>query len=207
MATLNPPGLACIAPYDGLVDQYRCSNYHGGIYLQLPHRAGTSTCASTTSIARPASQAARRMRIDLVGDDRRRIRSTTTGGASARRSGGSHDIKVPVLSIGHWGKMGLHLRGNILGYEGVKRAEEARRHRRAQRARGASSVRPDRIPREGVAAVLRRASQGHRQRRDGRAAGAALRARRQDVARRTGMAARSARPTCRCICARVRPAA
>ena len=32
MATLNPPGLACIAPYDGLVDQYRCSNYHGGIY-------------------------------------------------------------------------------------------------------------------------------------------------------------------------------
>jgi hypothetical protein len=29
------------------------------------------------------------------------------------------DIKIPVLSIGHWGKMGLHLRGNILGYEGV----------------------------------------------------------------------------------------
>ncbi|CAN0466577.1 unnamed protein product, partial [Phaeothamnion confervicola] len=28
-----------------------------------------------------------------------------------------NDIKVPVLSIGHWGKMGLHLRGNILGYE------------------------------------------------------------------------------------------
>jgi uncharacterized protein len=32
MATLDPPGLACIAPYDGLVDQYRCSNYHGGIF-------------------------------------------------------------------------------------------------------------------------------------------------------------------------------
>ena len=30
------------------------------------------------------------------------------------------DIKVPVLSIGHWGKMGLHLRGNILGYEEVQ---------------------------------------------------------------------------------------
>ena len=27
---------------------------------------------------------------------------------------------MPVLSIGHWGKMGLHLRGNILGYEEVK---------------------------------------------------------------------------------------
>ena len=26
-------------------------------------------------------------------------------------------IKCPVLSIGHWGKMGLHLRGNIVGYE------------------------------------------------------------------------------------------
>ena len=32
MATRNPDGLACIAPYDGLVDQYRCSNYHGGIF-------------------------------------------------------------------------------------------------------------------------------------------------------------------------------
>ena len=32
MATYAPPGLACIAPYDGLVDQYRGSNYHGGIY-------------------------------------------------------------------------------------------------------------------------------------------------------------------------------
>ena len=31
----------------------------------------------------------------------------------------ARDIKVPVLSIGHWGKMGLHLRGNILGYEQV----------------------------------------------------------------------------------------
>ena len=29
-------------------------------------------------------------------------------------------IKCPVLSIGHWGKMGLHLRGNIVGYEEVK---------------------------------------------------------------------------------------
>ena len=29
-------------------------------------------------------------------------------------------IKCPVLSIGHWGKMGLHLRGNILGYEELK---------------------------------------------------------------------------------------
>lgn len=27
------------------------------------------------------------------------------------------EIKVPTFSIGHWGKMGLHLRGNILGYE------------------------------------------------------------------------------------------
>ena len=30
------------------------------------------------------------------------------------------EIKVPTYSIGHWGKMGLHLRGNILGYEDVK---------------------------------------------------------------------------------------
>ena len=60
MATYNPPGLACIAPYDGLVDQYRGSNYHGGIYCSLPLGLVHDRCAPTTSTARPASTAGRR---------------------------------------------------------------------------------------------------------------------------------------------------
>jgi len=115
MAVANPPGLVCIIPYDGLVDQYRCSNYHGGIFCA--YRPGWYINLLANAQHRPANRRGRpRMSMDLVGDivahplydDWWRERS------AFERLG---DIKVPVLSIGHWGKMGLHLRGNILGYE------------------------------------------------------------------------------------------
>src|SRR5215210_9277015 len=118
MATRNPPGLACIVPYDGLVDQYRCSNYHGGIYCS--YRSVWYSDLRTNNQFRPAGRQGRApMRMDLPGemlqhplyDDWWRERSPY------ERLG---DIKVPVLSVGHWGKMGLHLRGNILGYEEVR---------------------------------------------------------------------------------------
>ena len=118
MATYNPPGLACIVPYDALVDQYRGSNYHGGIYCS--YRAIWYSNVRSDNQHRPAGRAGRApMRFDLVGaitehtldDDFWRERSPYW------RLG---DIKVPVLSIGHWGKMGLHLRGNILGFEQVQ---------------------------------------------------------------------------------------
>ncbi|MGB7076866.1 MAG: CocE/NonD family hydrolase [Xanthobacteraceae bacterium] len=118
MATYNPPGLACIAPYDGLVDQYRGSNYHGGIYCS--YRSVWYTSLRADNKHRLAGGHGRPpMTYDLVGemidhpldDDFWRQRSPYWR---------LDRIKCPVLSIGHWGKMGLHLRGNILGYEEVK---------------------------------------------------------------------------------------
>jgi uncharacterized protein len=118
MATYNPPGLACIAPYDGLVDQYRGSNYHGGIYCS--YRSVWYTTLRADNQHRPAGRRGRApMNFDLVGamidhpldDEFWRVRSPYWR---------LDRIKCPVLSIGHWGKMGLHLRGNILGYEEVK---------------------------------------------------------------------------------------
>jgi predicted acyl esterase len=118
MATYNPPGLACIAPYDGLVDQYRGSNYHGGIYCS--YRSVWYTSLRADNQHRLAGRHGRPpMKFDLVGaiidhpldDEFWRVRSPYWR---------LDRIKCPVLSIGHWGKMGLHLRGNILGYEEVK---------------------------------------------------------------------------------------
>jgi putative CocE/NonD family hydrolase len=118
MATYNPPGLACIAPYDGLVDQYRCSNYHGGIFCS--YRSVWYTSLRADNMHRPAGGKGRPpMKFDLVGaitehtldDEFWRVRSPYWR---------LDKIKCPVLSIGHWGKMGLHLRGNILGYEELK---------------------------------------------------------------------------------------
>jgi predicted acyl esterase len=118
MATYDPPGLACIAPYDGLVDQYRGSNYHGGIYCS--YRSVWYTSLRADNQHRPAGRHGRpAMKFDLVGaiiehpldDEFWRERSPYWR---------LDRIRCPVLSIGHWGKMGLHLRGNILGYEEVK---------------------------------------------------------------------------------------
>ena len=118
MATYNPPGLACIIPYDGLVDQYRCSNYHGGIFCS--YRSVWYTSLRADNMHRPAGKMGRPpMKFDLVGaitehtldDEFWKVRSPYWR---------LDKIKCPVLSIGHWGKMGLHLRGNIVGYEELK---------------------------------------------------------------------------------------
>jgi putative CocE/NonD family hydrolase len=117
MACANPPGLACIVPYDGLVDQYRCSNYHGGIFCN--YRPGWYISLLANNQHRQADRPGRpRMTMDLVGDI---VAHPLNDDWWKERSAFERlkDIRVPVLSIGHWGKMGLHLRGNILGYEQV----------------------------------------------------------------------------------------
>jgi putative CocE/NonD family hydrolase len=117
MATFNPPGLACIAPYDGLVDQYRGSNYHGGIYCS--YRSVWYTSLRADNQHRLAGRHGRPpMTFDLVGEI---INHPLDDEFWRQRSPywRLDRIKCPVLSIGHWGKMGLHLRGNILGYEEV----------------------------------------------------------------------------------------
>ena len=115
MAAANPLGLACIVPYDGLVDQYRCSNYHGGIFCA--YRPGWYINLLANNQHRQSGRSGRaRMTMDLVGDI---VAHPLYDAWWQERSAFERlgDIKVPVLSIGHWGKMGLHLRGNILGYE------------------------------------------------------------------------------------------
>ena len=118
MATYNPPGLACIVPYDGLVDQYRCSNYHGGIFCS--YRSVWYTSLRADNQHRPAGKKGRQpMKFDLVGA----ITEHTLDDEFWRERSPYwrlDKIRCPVLSVGHWGKMGLHLRGNILGYEELK---------------------------------------------------------------------------------------
>jgi len=118
MGIVNPPSLKCIAPYDGGVDIYRDIGYHGGIYCDfLPwwaqmlrvnnlHRAAGAPAGKDMPTDLPYEMANRQTR-DAWWTERSAFERL-------------HEIKVPVLSIGHWGKMGLHLRGNILGYETVR---------------------------------------------------------------------------------------
>lgn len=115
MGIVDPPSLKCIAPYDGAVDMYRGTMYHGGIYCDfMPwwyqhvrvnnlHRAANNPNGKDMPL-----DLAGEMAVHQTYDEWWRERSMY------ERLG---EIRVPVLSIGHWGKMGLHLRGNVLGFE------------------------------------------------------------------------------------------
>ncbi|MAS03890.1 MAG: hypothetical protein CL534_04260 [Ahrensia sp.] len=115
MGAVNPPSLRCIAPYDGSVDLYRDAVYHGGIYSEFQvwwfNMLRVNNQHGPLGVAPGRSQdhdLARDIIAHQYYDEFWKERSVYE-----RLS----DIEVPVLSIGHWGKMGLHLRGNLVGFE------------------------------------------------------------------------------------------
>jgi putative CocE/NonD family hydrolase len=115
MAIQRPPSLKCIVPYDGAVDLYRDQVYHGGIYGEF--RAGWYNMVRANNLLRAANApTGKAMTRDLVGE---MLTHQTYDDWWKERSPVErlHEIEVPVLSIGLWGKVGLHLRGNVLGYE------------------------------------------------------------------------------------------
>ena len=118
MGIVNPPSLKCIAPYDGAVDPYRGTAYHGGIYCDF--MAWWYQLVRVNNLHRAANGlSGQYMPLDLAGE---MAQHQTYDDWWRERCPWERldEIKVPLLSIGHWGKMGLHLRGNILGYENVK---------------------------------------------------------------------------------------
>jgi uncharacterized protein len=114
MAIQKPPSLACIAAFDGLNDPYRASVYQGGM---LGDFFGSYWWNQNRIINRfPANgQEPREQGCDLnllvqqhpTYDDFWRER------CAAERL---DEIEVPLYSVGIWGKVDLHTRGNIDGY-------------------------------------------------------------------------------------------
>jgi putative CocE/NonD family hydrolase len=114
MAIGKPPALACIAAFDGMNDLYRASVYQGGI---LGDFLGSYWWNQNRIINRhPANgEHPREQSCDLnlliqqhpTFDDFWRERA-----AAARL----HEIEVPLYSVGVWGKVDLHTRGNIDGF-------------------------------------------------------------------------------------------
>lgn len=118
MGIMAPPALACLAAYDGLNDPYRATCYQGGIPGQfIP---GYWWNQNRIINCFPASGAAPRVQetdLDMMitahptYDDFWRARC-----AWERLP----EIKVPLYSIGIWGKIDLHTRGNIDGFRRAK---------------------------------------------------------------------------------------
>lgn len=114
MGIQNPPGLACIAPYDGNVDTYRSSAYTGGIPGAFPSIWYNSTTRCINQY--PASGPSREIEWDYVGAVK--AHPTYDEFWKSRAAAENLDkIKVPVFSIGVWSKVDLHLNGNIVGFQ------------------------------------------------------------------------------------------
>jgi len=119
LAAINrPPSLACIAPYDALVDIYRDLSWHGGIFSQEFVVGWAARQIHLNHLPFEDAPPANVMSFDVAGElIRHRLDSPFYRSRSAfwRLA----EIQVPVYSIGAWEKVRLHTRGNLLGYENV----------------------------------------------------------------------------------------
>jgi predicted acyl esterase len=120
-AAQQPPHLTCIAPCDALVDNYRDHVFHGGIacnftthwdtVLRANHVWGPHSGRGLRFRTSPFEAMLAHPTEDEFWRERTAFRQLP-------------EVRIPVMSVGDWGKNSLHVRGNILGYErvsGVKR--------------------------------------------------------------------------------------
>ncbi|MFF3755319.1 CocE/NonD family hydrolase [Streptomyces sp. NPDC002018] len=131
VASLRPPHLAAICPWEGAADFYRDGSYQGGVRstfwdnwydMQVKtvqygvgeiggRNPNTGQLICGDDVLDPAELAANR--TDLGAD----IAAHPFDDAYHRdRSAHWDAIDVPVLSCGNWGGQGLHLRGNVEGF-------------------------------------------------------------------------------------------
>jgi predicted acyl esterase len=131
VASLQPPHLAAMCPWEGAADWYRDATHHGGILSTFfatwyTHRVrsvqhGVGERAPRNRITGELAfgdetlpdDVLLRNRADLVEE----IRShPLLDDYYAERNPDWSAITVPLLSAGNWGGHGLHLRGNSEGY-------------------------------------------------------------------------------------------
>jgi uncharacterized protein len=114
----QPPHLKTMVVFDGAADPYRDVLYHGGIPVQGflgSWLIGSVMLQHAGEGHDPRGGNRHEVLPDVIShqfdDEWHRRRSAYWE---------LDKIKIPVFSIGVWGKSTLHLRGNVLGYEGVR---------------------------------------------------------------------------------------
>jgi predicted acyl esterase len=124
MAIQKPPSLACIAAFDGLNDPYRASVYQGGIRGDF---FGSYWWNQNRIInLHPANGAPPREQscdLNLLLQRHPTYDAFWRERCAAERL---DEIEVPLYSVGIWGKVDLHTRGNIDGYRRAKGPKKLR---------------------------------------------------------------------------------
>jgi predicted acyl esterase len=109
VAAQQPPHLAAIVPWEGAVDTYRDAGRHGGIYSNFFNQRWASNVRRherTTEAAQDVGDAVPPAPPELFTEAVYDLPDLAS-------------IRVPVLSAGNWGGVGLHLRGNTEGFLGA----------------------------------------------------------------------------------------
>jgi predicted acyl esterase len=130
VAARRPRGLAAIVPYEGMADYYRDRCRHGGIltapFLKfwmerqvksnlygLPGRAERNWGPDTLEGDLSTEEIQANLRDQAVDNANALFRDDEY---YASREYSLEDIEVPLLSVGNWGNIVVHLRGNIEGF-------------------------------------------------------------------------------------------
>lgn len=132
VAALQPPRLAAMIPWEGMFDHYRDFYRHGGIFSSAfmkllwdsqiavnqngngasPYRDRFTGARSTGDEIDPLVLAGNLSNLFQAG-----LQHPFDDAYFQQRTPLPERIKVPFLSAGNWGGLGLHLRGNVLGFE------------------------------------------------------------------------------------------
>ncbi|EEU34858.1 uncharacterized protein NECHADRAFT_55059 [Fusarium vanettenii 77-13-4] len=130
VAARRPKGLTCIIPYEGMADYYRDRCRPGGIlaleFLKkwftrnvmsnqygLPGKAARGWGPDTLEGDLSEEELVQNRRDQAEDNAAHRFRDEEY---YASRDYNLEDIEVPLLSVGNWGSICCHLRGNIEGF-------------------------------------------------------------------------------------------
>lgn len=113
VASLQPPSLKAIIPWEGRADAYRDQAFHGGIFglgfisnwysLHMAHHL----------LGSPQSDNPDAFHNDMLWQ---LMRNSLDSDWWRLRSARWDRVTVPMYSVGNWSGVGLHLRGNTEGY-------------------------------------------------------------------------------------------
>jgi uncharacterized protein len=111
----KPPHLTCLGLYDGQTDPYRAIGYPGGIESNFLPYWFAQSCRLVNRF--PANgDHPREVEHDILLDWQRHPLYDEYW-KERSPSERLHEITTPLLSIGVWAKLDLHLFGNIIGYQ------------------------------------------------------------------------------------------
>ncbi|KAG9498592.1 hypothetical protein J7337_009400 [Fusarium musae] len=130
VAARKPKGLSAIVPWEGMSDYYRDRCRHGGILSNAFIKFWWNRQVITNQYGRPGRNARNWGSDTIEGDlpeeelEANRQDQTIDNQVNRFRDEAYYaskeydmgDIEVPLLSVGNWGGILLHLRGNIEGY-------------------------------------------------------------------------------------------